>query len=779
MFLEKAESFIKTVDFEEIESLFINTIYYIPIPSNYENHMLDNWMELEDDEELHWSIPTIDTLKHIIFNLVAQVYYQSHSDKFGPIECIYNEKNDNVTLCFDDLLEEYKWIVEMENKLKYDQTYILPNKNYVGNCSKEFCELIVEKYWEREYERIQYIDFPPTQFKKIEEKHCINEIKSLLQCKPDKATQKGISNIIKKFHKSMIFANIKNKLSPFDGWQQIKNDPELFKKFYRNRLRCSDWFKEDGHTKYLLHGVVMEETYGIGLSTSRMFQYVTYFKPRLAKYIVNKYLSEYNTVFDPFSGYSGRMLGVLSSNKNYIGHDLCESSILESKDIYKFISQFINNTCELHTKDAIKTTGKYECLFTCPPYENIENWPGVKSVNYNCDKWIDICLSNYDCERYVFVTDNKIKKYKKYIKEEICNTSHFAANIEYIVVIDKIDLKDIFFDLDGDKINVPVKDRAYTNLGIDLYNIFNQENFNKYISYPNAFDDWINIIYKKFNNELLGHHEYFLPKIKLNNINNNVLLACSGGLDSIYQAIQLKEMGYNPIYYHIKNVNSYENGNSYKSLLNASKKLNIELITGELVRNYKSNYNKHWAENPIKNQMILFTMIDYCKENNINKICMDGSWEFNIDDVTAGIDVADAPENYELWLNGINEYVDNLEFIKTSHDISKFDKIKYLDNIGLMDDIYSCLGAGRFNEYRHNIIETKYNIKLFAHNCGCYCRKCAHHNLLMHYSNYKKFPDEFIDKCWNIMNNNGFASRNMLFGDDIPIEQKIKNLFVE
>ena len=79
-------------------------------------------------------------------------------------------------------------------------------------------------------------------------------------------------------------------------------------------------------------------------------------------------------------------------------------------------------------------------MFTCPPYENIENWPGVPQLNYSCDKWIDICLNNFDCERYVFVVDDKIEKYKKFIKEEIVNTSHFSKNKEYIVVIDHKDL---------------------------------------------------------------------------------------------------------------------------------------------------------------------------------------------------------------------------------------------------------------------------------------------------------------------------------------------------
>ena len=50
------------------------------------------------------------------------------------------------------------------------------------------------------------------------------------------------------------------------------------------------------------------------------------------------------------------------------------------------------------------------------------------------------CLAFFDCERYVFVVDDKIEKYKNFIKEEIVNTSHFSKNKEYIVVIDNKDL---------------------------------------------------------------------------------------------------------------------------------------------------------------------------------------------------------------------------------------------------------------------------------------------------------------------------------------------------
>ena len=93
--------------------------------------------------------------------------------------------------------------------------------------------------------------------------------------------------------------------------------------------------------------------------------------------------------------------------------------------------------CDIDVADACVGNGKYQCLLTCSPYGNIEQWQGVPCMGYSCDKWIDICLKNYDCEKYVFVTDDKITKYKKYVMENLENTSHWGTNIEYVVVITK------------------------------------------------------------------------------------------------------------------------------------------------------------------------------------------------------------------------------------------------------------------------------------------------------------------------------------------------------
>lgn len=777
--IDRGDMLSNQVDYDEIVRLYDVSKHFIKIPEDYGSHSVEDMYDECDFDSLPWVLPDKEFLKYAYGYIFIDVLYSKSGYSFWGVEFEYDESNESVIVNLDEFIEAEKEYNRLKEEYEYDINNVLPTKPYVGNCSKEFCEKIVEKFWEREYDKIQSIYFPPQEFDIPTPEKCKNEMKRLLK-DPGTFSAKGRSNIIKYFHRSMIHANVGKMLSPFDGWKLVQSDPEMFKDFYRNRLRCSDWFK--GKTEYLLNGWVMENTYGIGLSTSRKYQSVTYFKPKLAKYLVEKYLSEYNTVFDPFSGYSGRMLGALGAHKNYIGRDLCEDSVRESNEIYNFIKDMLdeNQTCDIQIGDACKNHGEYECLLTCSPYGNIEQWPGVKSVNYDCDKWIDICLSNYKCNKYVFVTDGNIVKYKPFVKETITNTSHFSPNDEYVVVIDKEDLKKIHLKPEADRIELPEgTPRIYSDIGIDLYNIFNPQYFDRCIDAPLCMKKWIKLIYDKFNQPLYEIREVEMPSIELKTCSNTVLLACSGGLDSTYQILELKDMGYDVVLYHAYNINTYEHGNAYKGLVENAKKLGCELITCRFSRALNSCYSKHWPENPIKNQLMLLSMIDICHNRGWNKIAMDGSWEFSIDEVTAGIDVADAPENYEYFFECINPYVKNLEFIKTSHEISKLDKIKRLDNEGLMDNVYSCLTNGAYNQYRHNIAEEKYNIKLFKNNCGHSCRKCAHHNLLLYYSGIRQYPEEFIDRCWHIMNNNNFNSRNMLFGDDVPLEQKIKNLFVE
>ena len=79
------------------------------------------------------------------------------------------------------------------------------------------------------------------------------------------------------------------------------------------------------------------------------------------------------------------------------------------------------------------STGEYEALFTCPPYNDKENW-NENIKNLSCDEWIDICLSHFNCKKYLLVVD-KTEKYKDFVIEKIENNSHFNTNKEKIILI--------------------------------------------------------------------------------------------------------------------------------------------------------------------------------------------------------------------------------------------------------------------------------------------------------------------------------------------------------
>jgi hypothetical protein len=306
------------------------------------------------------------------------------------------------------------------------------------NCTKEYSNELVEKYWKREWSRIKEIDFPMTRQYNITDKECSTELVNL---RDDIRNNKAASKTIVRFHPSLRYANRRKCLSPYDYWQYIKQDENEFKKFYENRLRCSDWFKEKkgANMKYLHEGFVPEFIYGIGMSTSRKAPFVSYFKPALAKNIILKYL-DYDTIFDPCAGYSGRMLGALCAGRNFIGYDLNYITIMESKDLYHFVQPLFHNKVELQVEDSLNVKGKFDCLFTCTPYKDIEEWQtpsGKISSNLSCDEWITKLLDNFDCKKYIFVVDDSIKQYNKYIVEELENTSHFGKNKEYIIEISK------------------------------------------------------------------------------------------------------------------------------------------------------------------------------------------------------------------------------------------------------------------------------------------------------------------------------------------------------
>lgn len=224
------------------------------------------------------------------------------------------------------------------------------------------------------------------------------------------------NSIINHFHKSIYDAKTKGELSPREAWD---ND-ELLKKVIANRL--------------IYQNTVNPSKILQGFNISKIAPKVSVFNPVLALYICQKYLNRYQTVFDPFSGFSGRLLGCCAAGKQYIGQDINEAHVTESNQIISYfdMSKIASVTQQdIFTSNAVSS----DALLTCPPYDDIEVY-GNETEFRSCDDWIDFCISKFDCKRYIFVI-NTTERYKDNVVEELPCKSHFRHNAELIVMIDK------------------------------------------------------------------------------------------------------------------------------------------------------------------------------------------------------------------------------------------------------------------------------------------------------------------------------------------------------
>lgn len=256
------------------------------------------------------------------------------------------------------------------------------------------------------------IDFPQTELSKSS---IINNFNNLRLNENLSKTSNTCMQLIQHYHPSIWKANVKNHLSPFDAWY----DDLLLFKCIINRLK----YKGSN---------LSPKDIRAGFSISKIAPKVSVFRPAYAKYLIKKYLNDYNQIFDPFSGYSGRLLGAVSLEKEYIGQDINPTTIKEANNL---ISDLLLKKCKVSLKNSICSKGEYDCLFTCPPYADKENWNQNIEV-LSSDEWINICLNNYKCKTYLFVVD-KTEKFKEFIVEELENKSYMTNSKEYVIKIER------------------------------------------------------------------------------------------------------------------------------------------------------------------------------------------------------------------------------------------------------------------------------------------------------------------------------------------------------
>ena len=418
---------------------------------NYAQSRRDKWNELDENTKILIIKKKFKSVNKNNLNKKFESYftssYLSNQYYFKPEEVLSNEtihswdygiysKDTNELVMVVDLDGSYFHADScdydgLHSKEEYDERrslsipdnikYLIIQEKIFKKCFEFMMKIIISNYDEFINSIFKYCRSMPFPYPKYDDNELI---KSWLQLKNMKCNDKYHQDIslntrigdrlIQHFHESIYHANRKGNISPYEAWY---ND-ELLMKCIENRVI---------YQSYLNPNKILQ-----GFNISKIAMKVSVFSAGRAKMLINKYLLDCNEIFDPFSGFSGRMLGAVSLGKRYIGQDISSIHVRESNEIIKFLH--IDDKATINQQDILQSNGEYECLFTCPPYEDIEQWQDVKPDKRTCDDWIDECLSRFKCRKYLFVVDYT-EKYIDYVVDEIINKSHFGSNSEYIVQI--------------------------------------------------------------------------------------------------------------------------------------------------------------------------------------------------------------------------------------------------------------------------------------------------------------------------------------------------------
>lgn len=187
----------------------------------------------------------------------------------------------------------------------------------------------------------------------------------------------------------------------------LTHQPHFYSK--ENELYKDDLIREkliQNRTKYLFKSTFNDKELLRGFKISGIHTGYSHFSPVW----LMKFIENYNikSIYDPCGGWGHRLLGALVSNIDYIYNDIWEESVDGVRNILTFLRPYTNcvTRVKLYNTDCTKFTpsGSYQCVFTCPPYFNVE--------------------------QYSQPPFNNIDQYKKFIENMIgCSTNSSTSNM--------------------------------------------------------------------------------------------------------------------------------------------------------------------------------------------------------------------------------------------------------------------------------------------------------------------------------------------------------------
>ena len=269
---------------------------------------------------------------------------------------------------------------------------------------------------------------------------------------------------------------------------------------------------------------------------------------------------------------------------------------------------------------------------------------------------------------------------------------------------------------------------------------------------PTVFDRGFEILQGIFN--MYGEQSYHftftdkdysqlvLPKYD----DNNIIIAFSGGKDSVATVLKYMECDYNIYLYHVRGLKKSSYPDEWKNAQAIADYLNLPLIIDDIQLDGKLDFPEH----PLKNIIIANNMLQWGIRNGIGVNIAFGNYLSSYLESTAfyysGDDCIDMWEAYESIIQKI--------IPKFFVGIALYDLHETLETLQedkkLLSLCKSCLGAYRFREHNHKINCNKYGIKLLPERCGS-CWKCALEYIYMTDHNVLEYNEGYYKHCIDVL----------------------------
>lgn len=242
-----------------------------------------------------------------------------------------------------------------------------------------------------------------------------------------------------------------------------------------------------------------------------------------------------------------------------------------------------------------------------------------------------------------------------------------------------------------------------------------------------------------------------------------VLVGFSGGLDSAYQAISMRDAGWDVELFHVAGLN----GRYPDEDLFARRFAEAAGIPYTECRVHAKP--QRFPDNPAKNQLVMSIMADWGLGRGIGDYAMGADWCTPLSESKVGFTVTDSVEVNEAYVRGMRAHSD-IAYHFIPSDMKKVGRVAALRDAGLLEHVYSCIGPHRFRGRLRATNERKYGVRLLPGRCGS-CFKCCMESLLLHELG-EEMPEAYLTHCWDVLGGSSLSHAADMFGRGVPLQRR-------